>query len=224
MWWSFKWNVKQNFRKIGPRTFNIHNREFACDIISNKFCKSSYSWPPCWFPTRMGWYMGKAKKCFIIFFSSYHIIKLQLSDKVHTLGWNFKSFHKVDKKIKRFLFLSSIPRCTKGNQQIFQNCVCVNLYRVIQTLYWRKVEFRSIDIWLVSFWFVMMYAMATWIPFRIHPSTVTNPTMEPFCIFLPLIILPCLTTLITKLARYQHSRWLSFLAHLYWNSPFPYSS
>ena len=29
-------------------------RGFSCEVISNKFCKSSYSRPPCWFPLRTG--------------------------------------------------------------------------------------------------------------------------------------------------------------------------
>ena len=44
----------------------------SCNVISRKFCKSSYSWPPCW-----GKGIGKSNKSFHYFlFSSYHITKI----------------------------------------------------------------------------------------------------------------------------------------------------
>ena len=45
---------------------------------------------------------------------------------------------------------------------------------------------------IVSLRFVTLDATATWIPFK-NPSTVTNPTIEPYCVLLSLA-LPCRTT------------------------------
>ena len=65
---------------VGPIGIKL-NRGFSCDVIANKFCKSSYSRPPCWFPfvwLSIGKY-NKMPRYFL--FSSYHNIELRPSDK-----------------------------------------------------------------------------------------------------------------------------------------------
>ena len=80
--------------------FLITNRGFSYDVISHKFCKSSYSWLPCWFPLSTGQY-GKHNKLFCYLFSSYHNTKLQLSDKnisVHTFPHTLVKFQYLPMK------------------------------------------------------------------------------------------------------------------------------
>ena len=71
---------------------------------------------------------GKINKTICYFlFASYHINKLQLSDKnvsTHSIEI-FKYFHEVNQKFLCFLLFFSIPSCTKGNQQMLSNRTCV---------------------------------------------------------------------------------------------------
>ena len=82
-----------------PQKILHHFMGLLYDVISSKFCKSSYSHVGFLFAHDD---IGKSNKIFHYFvFSSYHIIKLQPSDKninTPTLGWNFKSFHEVNLK------------------------------------------------------------------------------------------------------------------------------
>ena len=89
--------------------------------------------------TCMWWYWEKVTKCSI----SFYLVHTTLPNYnymyvtrilAHTLEWNFKSFHEVNRKFQGF-FIFSIPRCAKGNQGILKNRACVRAYHVVQTLY-----------------------------------------------------------------------------------------
>ena len=63
--------------------------------------------------------IGKSNKMFHYFlFSSYHITKLQPSDKNFCTEWNFKSFHEVNRKFK--LFFSSNRAVQKETKRCCQ--------------------------------------------------------------------------------------------------------
>ena len=47
------WNCQNKSKKYSIISDNY--RGFSCDVISSKFCKSSYPWPPCWFPFARYW-------------------------------------------------------------------------------------------------------------------------------------------------------------------------
>ena len=112
-----------------------------CFISSKVSCKS-YPRPAILIssPPRMA--LWKTTKCSITFY----LVHIMLSKykpvtriSVHTHVWNFKSYHEVNGKLMRFLFFS-IPHCTKGNQEMLQNCACVSVYRFVQTLYLAAVN------------------------------------------------------------------------------------
>ena len=46
------------------------NRGFSCDVTSSKFCKSSFSRLPCWFPVHLWWYWEKQQNVPFFLFSS----------------------------------------------------------------------------------------------------------------------------------------------------------
>ena len=64
------------------RIQNLSPKGFMC-VITNKFCKSSYLHPPCWFSVHMRQYWEKQQNVplLFIYFIPYHITNLQLSDK-----------------------------------------------------------------------------------------------------------------------------------------------
>ena len=144
------------------------HRGFSCDVILSQFCKSSYSWLPCWFPLRMVWYWKTQQnnKMFRYFlFSSYHNNKVQLSDKfflAHTLGCNIKSFCEVNRKFKHFCC------CFSLNQETWQNRERTGAYRVVQTLCWsvswkwpvihanKQKQTRLVFFSTIPFWNILM--------------------------------------------------------------------
>ena len=73
----------------------------------------------------------------------------------HTLGGNFKSFCEVNQKFQRFLFFS-IPRHTKGNQAVGQNCERIGAHRVMpgNQGFWIYLYFRIrhsfAHVWTIS--------------------------------------------------------------------------
>ena len=94
-----------------------------------------------------GTVLGKAikKKCFVTFY----LVQTTLSNfnqviriSANTLIWNFKSFHKIG-KFKRFLMFSSIPSCTKWNQEMLQYHSHISDYHDVQTLYCEHYEMSS---------------------------------------------------------------------------------
>ena len=50
-----------------PIILSLPYRELSCDVLSSKFCKSSYPRLPCWFLLRTEWYCGTTK-CSITFY------------------------------------------------------------------------------------------------------------------------------------------------------------
>ena len=71
--------------------------------------------------------IGKSNKMLHYFWlSSYHITKLQQSDKnisAHS-GFKFQMIPFIKWKVRAFFVVFSIPCCTKGNKEILQNHVC----------------------------------------------------------------------------------------------------
>ena len=110
---------------------------FSCDVISSKFCKSSYPRLPCWFPVHTGRYWEKQQNVplFFMYFIPHYQITTEWQEYQHTLGWKFKSYHEGNQKFKCFLLLFS----TKGYQEVLQNRVCISAYSIVQTLYCRDV-------------------------------------------------------------------------------------
>ena len=101
------------------------NRGFTCDIISSRFCKTSYLRPPCWFPLSSSRSMVlESSKMFCYFlFSSYHNTKLQLSDKnISTNTWFQYQILSWNQKFKHFLLFFSIPLYKKETKRRGKLC------------------------------------------------------------------------------------------------------
>ena len=97
----------------------------------------SYSRPPFWFPVRMWWYWEKQQNV-----PTFYLVHTTLPNYNHvtrisanTFGWNFITSYEVNRKFKRFLLLSFIPPCAKGNKEVLPNCARIGGYRVVQTLF-----------------------------------------------------------------------------------------
>ena len=115
--------------------------------------------------------IGKSNKMLLYFlFSSYHISRIQQSDKnisTHT-RMNFQILPWSKSKVLAFfvVFLFSIPHCAKKwNQEILKNCACVNASQLMQTLYWRRFV-QSCQLSLIlqetSSWKSASLGSATW--------------------------------------------------------------
>ena len=91
--------------------------------MSNQFCKSSYSLPPCWFPVAQPG-IGNATKWLITFYL--------VCTTIPKYGWLTRLLvHALDWCVLFF----SIPHRTKGNQAMEQNCVRIVAYHVMQCTY-----------------------------------------------------------------------------------------
>ena len=83
-----------------------------------------------------GMVLGKCSKTSYLVHTTLSNYNRVTRISAHTLSWNFKSLHKVNRKFRGFLLFSSIPHCTKGKQEMLQNHLHVCAYYIVQTLYW----------------------------------------------------------------------------------------
>ena len=54
--------------------YSVNTTGFSGDVITSQFCKSSYSWPPCWFPFSMARHRKTQQNVLLGFFFSFFYI------------------------------------------------------------------------------------------------------------------------------------------------------
>ena len=105
----------------------LKNRGFSCDIISSKFCKSSYSRPPCWFPVCMRRHWEKQQNIPYLIFSAYlpnYNWVARILAHTHT-WWKLQLFPWSTSKVQAFFVVCLHTALRKRKpRDVAASCAC----------------------------------------------------------------------------------------------------